>query len=92
MDTVLTILAAVLVLGVLVVVHELGHYWAGRLLGFRILEFAVGMGPRLFKVERKGTIYSLRLFPIGGMCQFDGEDEEEEKKRAVSMPCPFGSA
>lgn len=88
MDTVLTILAAVLVLGVLVVVHELGHYWAGRLLGFRILEFAVGMGPRLFKVERKGTIYSLRLFPIGGMCQFDGEDEEEEKKEGCFNAMP----
>ncbi|MDO4567856.1 MAG: RIP metalloprotease RseP [Clostridia bacterium] len=86
MDTVLSILAALVVLSILVVIHELGHYWAGRLLGFRIVEFAVGMGPRIFKFERKGTIYALRAFPIGGMCQFDGEDEEESEGSFNAQP------
>lgn len=75
MDIVLSILGALLVLGILVFVHELGHYGMGRLLGFKIVEFAIGMGPKLAKFERKGILYSIRALPIGGMCQFEGEDE-----------------
>lgn len=76
MNTALSILAALLVLSVFVFVHELGHYLAGRLLGFKILEFSIGMGPKLLKKEKNGILYSLRAFPIGGMCRFYGEDEE----------------
>ena len=75
MSTVLSIIAALVILSIFVVIHELGHYGAGRLLGFKIVEFAVGMGPRLLSREKNGTIYSLRAFPIGGMCQFYGEDK-----------------
>ncbi len=76
MQTILSILGALLVLDLLVVIHELGHFWAGKLLGFKILEFSVGMGPILFKVTKNDIIYSLRAFPIGGSCRFYGEDEE----------------
>ena len=75
-STVLSVIAALLVLSILVTVHELGHYTAGRLLGFTILEFSVGMGPVVLKKERKGIQYSLRALPIGGMCRFYGEDQE----------------
>lgn len=78
MDTtlILSILAAIVLVGVLITAHEFGHYIVGRRLGFTILEFAVGMGPVLFKTTKNGTQYSLRALPIGGMCRFLGEDEE----------------
>ncbi len=72
---VLSILAALLLLSIFVMVHEYGHYKAGKLLGFTILEFAIGMGPKLASWEKNGTLYAIRLFPIGGMCRFYGEDE-----------------
>lgn len=84
MTTFLSILAALLVLSVFVVVHELGHFVAGRLLGFTVLEFAVGMGPAILKKEKNGITYSLRAFPIGGMCRFYGEDEEAKDSRSFA--------
>lgn len=75
MTIVLQILVTLVMLSVLVTVHELGHYTAGRLLGFTITEFAVGMGPRVCGFKKKGIAYNLRAFPIGGMCQFYGEDD-----------------
>lgn len=73
---ILSILAALLLLSIFVMVHEYGHYKAGRLLGFGIVEFAIGMGPKLWSREKNGTLYAVRAFPIGGMCRFYGEDEE----------------
>lgn len=75
MTIVLQILVTILMLSVLVTVHELGHFTAGRLLGFTITEFAVGMGPRVCGFKKNGIAYNLRAFPIGGMCQFYGEDD-----------------
>jgi regulator of sigma E protease len=79
---VLSIIAALLLLSLFVMVHELGHYGVGRLLGFKIQEFAIGMGPKLFGVEKKGILYAVRAFPIGGMCRFYGEDEEAKDPRS----------
>lgn len=73
---ILSLLAALVLLGVLVTVHEFGHYFVGRRLGFTILEFAVGMGPVLLKKTKNGIQYSLRALPIGGMCRFYGEDDD----------------
>ncbi len=72
----LSVLAALLVLSIFVTVHELGHFLVGRLLKFRITGFSVGMGPILFSREKNGTLFAIRAFPIGGMCQFYGEDGE----------------
>lgn len=63
-------------LTVFVAVHELGHYAAGRLLGFGILEYAIGMGPVVLKKVKNGIQYSLRALPLGGLCRFYGEDGE----------------
>jgi len=79
----LFILIALLVLGVIVLAHELGHYVAGRLTGIGIEEFAIGMGPKIFSITRKGIRYSLRLLPIGGFCRFVGEDEENPAQNAM---------
>ena len=78
MPTILSVIAALLLLSLLVTIHELGHYTAGRLLGFTIKEFSVGMGPVLLHKEKNGIRYCLRAFPIGGMCMFIGEDAAAE--------------
>ena len=73
--TLLSIVGALLVLTVLVFVHELGHFYAGKRLGFRIDEFAIGMGPVVCSKEKNGTRFAIRALPIGGLCAFHGEDE-----------------
>ncbi len=75
----LYILLALLMFGVLIFIHELGHFIAARLCGVEILEFAIGMGPKLisWKSKKNGTRYSLRLFPIGGYVSMLGENGME---------------
>lgn len=66
-------------------IHELGHYIAGRVLGFSIVEFSIGMGPKLLKKkDKRGTEFSLRAFPIGGMCRFEGEDENVVNEKSFN--------
>lgn len=66
-----------LLLGALVIIHELGHFWAGRMLGLPIVEFSVGFGPLLVSREKQGIQYSLRALPLGGYCAFDDEAGED---------------
>ncbi len=72
------VIVALLALMLMIVVHELGHYTAGRLLGFKIDEFAIGFGPAIFKrkIKKTGVLFTIRPFPIGGFCSFHGEDED----------------
>ena len=72
------VIVAVLALMAMIVIHELGHYTAGKLLGFKIDEFAIGFGPAIIKKRNKktGELFTLRPFPIGGFCAFHGEDAE----------------
>ena len=81
---ILYVLLAIVILGIIVTVHEFGHYVVGRLCGIGIVEFSVGFGPRLFGWERKGIKYSLRCIPLGGFCAFVGEDERNDDPRAMS--------
>ncbi len=74
-----TIILFLIIFGVVVISHELGHFLIGRKNGIRVVEFAVGMGPTLFSFEKGGTKYSLKLLPIGGACMFDGEDGVETR-------------
>ncbi len=76
------ILVAILAFGLLVFVHEGAHFLVARLSGIRVNEFAMGMGPKLFQIKGKQTVYTLRLFPIGGFCSMEGEDEESEDPNA----------
>lgn len=76
----------IVMLSVLVVLHELGHFVMARRCGVRVNEFAVGMGPKLFgwRSPRSGTLYSFRALPIGGYCAMQGEDgktSEAEQQR-----------
>lgn len=76
MDSVESILAFVLVFGLLVLVHELGHFLLAKRAGILCREFALGMGPKIFRVKRGETEYTLRLLPIGGLVRMAGEDPE----------------
>ncbi len=71
----MNIIVAVLILGLIVVIHELGHFLLAKANGITVTEFSVGMGPRIASFVRKGTRYSLKLLPFGGSCMMLGEDE-----------------
>lgn len=79
-----TIFIALLVFGLLVVFHEAGHFTIAKLSGIKVHEFAIGMGPRIFKARDKETEYSIRIFPIGGYVKMEGEDEISLDKRSFS--------
>lgn len=82
MNVVLTILGAVLVFGAVIFFHELGHFIAAKSSGIKVNEFALGMGPTLFKIVRGETTYALRLLPIGGFVSMEGEDEESSDEHS----------
>lgn len=73
----ISIIVAILVFGLLIFTHELGHFLAAKWVGIDVIEFSMGMGPLLWHKHWKGTQYSIRLLPIGGFCQMEGEDGEE---------------
>ncbi len=84
---------AILILLAMITVHEFGHYIAGKILKFKINEFAIGFGPKLFKRKSKktGELFSVRLLPLGGFCAFEGEDgvNGEESVNAFTKKAPW---
>ncbi|MBR2521172.1 MAG: site-2 protease family protein [Oscillospiraceae bacterium] len=78
------IICAIVMFGVLIAVHEFGHFWTAKVLGVKVNEFSIGMGPQLLKKQRGETMYSLRAFPVGGFCAMEGEDEETGDPRAFT--------
>ena len=78
------IIAALLVFGILIAVHELGHFLAAKACGVRVNEFAIGMGPVLWKKQKGDTQYSLRAFPVGGFCAMEGEEEDSDDPAALN--------
>ncbi len=66
----------------IIFLHEGGHFITAKLSGVKVNEFALGMGPKLIKFQKGETLYSLRLFPIGGFCAMEGEDSDSEDDRA----------
>ena len=81
MGFLITLIAFIFILGVTVTIHEFGHFLFAKKAGIYVYEFSIGMGPRLFKFNRKNdeTDYSIRLLPIGGYVQMAGEDIEVDK-------------
>ena len=76
------IVIAIIMFGILIAVHELGHFITAKLCGVRVNEFALGMGPAILKKQRGETLYSLRILPIGGFCAMEGEDGESDDPRS----------
>ncbi len=82
----LYVIFAILLFGILIFIHELGHYIFARVFGVTVYEFSIGMGPKLFSVKSKktGIAYSLRILPIGGFVSMAGEDEESEDPNSIN--------
>ena len=87
--TVVSVLVALLLLGILITVHEFGHYIFARMTGIEVMEFAIGFGPKIVGwTGKSGTKFALRCIPLGGYCAFYGEDDVEGK--ATNDPRAFG--
>ena len=76
MHTVVTILLTVVMFGILIFIHEFGHFITAKLSGVRVNEFSMFMGPAIFKKQVGETLYSIRCIPIGGYCAMEGEDKD----------------
>jgi regulator of sigma E protease len=85
MSIFITILLVIVVLGLLIFVHELGHYLAARAIGATVEEFALGYGPRILSKKYKGTVYSIRTLPLGGFVKILGDSDpgKEEQKEDI---------
>ncbi|XVG94824.1 RIP metalloprotease RseP [Eubacteriales bacterium KG127] len=75
---------AILLFVLMIFPHELGHFAVAKWVGVQVNEFALGMGPTIWKKEKGETIYSLRLVPIGGFCAMEGENDESDNPRAFN--------
>ena len=82
---IITLIYFILILGVIVLVHEFGHFFFAKLFGIHVYEFAIGMGPKIFgwKGKNKETVYSIRAIPIGGYCSLAGEDTESDDEKKI---------
>ena len=80
----MTIIYAILIFCMLIFVHELGHFIVAKACGVKVNEFAIGMGPAIYKKQKGETLYAIRCFPIGGYCAMEGEDEDSDEPRAFN--------
>lgn len=91
--TLMTIVWFIIIFGIVVLSHEFGHFIIAKANGIRVVEFSVGMGPKIFSVKRKDTVYALRLLPIGGACMFEaktaGRATQRENPKRSRMQAPL---
>lgn len=94
----MSIIITIIIFGIIVIIHEFGHFYVAKKSGVGIIEFAVGMGPKLFSVNKNGVLYSVRLFPLGGFCRMKGEEADDPdcfqnvsliKRMAIVLAGPF---
>ena len=79
----LNLIYFIVILGIIVLVHEFGHFIFAKIFGIYVYEFAIGMGPRLFHFKKGETEYSIRAIPIGGFCSLAGEDTEGDDQNDI---------
>ncbi len=84
-----TLVASIIIFGLLIFFHEFGHFIVAKKVGIGVLEFAIGFGPKIISFERDGTRYSLRALPLGGFCRLMGEDPEEAEKEGSFQGKPL---
>ena len=84
LTTIALILIGVLLFELIIFIHEFGHFITAKKSGIKVNEFSLGMGPKIFSFGKGETKYSLRLFPIGGYCAMEGEDEQSPEPRAFN--------
>lgn len=88
----LYIIVAILIFGILIMTHELGHFLTAKLFGVKVNEFSICMGPALWKKTIGETTYAVRCIPIGGYCAMEGEDEDSEDPRAFTSAASWKRA
>lgn len=82
---ILSAIKIIVLLGFLILIHELGHFTVAKLCKVKINEFAIGFGPTIWRKQGKETKYALRLFPLGGFVSMEGEEQRSEDKRSFSQ-------
>ena len=85
----MSIVIAIVALSIIVIVHELGHFFAAKSVGIHVKEFSLFMGPKIISKEKNGTIYSIRAIPIGGFVNLEGEEEDVESDNSFSNKKPL---
>ena len=75
---IITIITFIIVFGILVLVHEFGHYYFAKRAGILVREFSIGMGPKIWWKQSGGTTYTIRILPLGGYVRLAGADDEDE--------------
>lgn len=85
----MSIIIAILIFGIIIFVHELGHFITAKKAGVLVHEFAIGMGPKIFSKQKGDTVYSLRLVPFGGFCAMEGENSESESEKSFGSKKPL---
>ncbi|TFZ39822.1 RIP metalloprotease RseP [Soehngenia longivitae] len=85
----MTVIAAIFVFLIVILIHELGHFTVAKLVGIKVNELSIGMGPRFYHRKRGDTEYSIRALPIGGYVKMEGEDEESDDPRGFSKKSPL---
>ena len=82
----MSVLITLIMLSLIILAHEWGHFMAAKACGVTVLEFAMGLGPKLISKQKGETLYSVRLIPLGGFCKMAGEDGESENGDAPDAP------
>jgi regulator of sigma E protease len=85
----MSVLFAILLFSFLIFIHEFGHFAAAKLSGVQVNEFALFMGPAIFKKQVGETLYTIRTIPIGGYCAMEGEDEDTDNPRSFQKAAVF---
>ncbi|MDW7668922.1 MAG: RIP metalloprotease RseP [Bacillota bacterium] len=75
-----TLISSVIIFSLVIIIHELGHFWAAKSVGITVHEFSIGMGPEIKSIQKGETKYSIKLFPIGGYVKMEGEDDDSFSK------------
>lgn len=86
MSSIATLICFILILGIIILVHEFGHFIWAKKFGVFVHEFAIGMGPKIFSRTKGETVYSVRAIPVGGFCALAGEDGEETDEKGKKIP------
>ena len=81
---IISIIIAIILFGIIVIFHELGHFLLAKANGIKVNEFCLGLGPTLFGIQKGETKYSIKLLPFGGACIMEGEDESSQDNRAFN--------
>lgn len=82
---ILLIGVGIILFNLIVLAHEFGHFFWAKKFGVKVNEFAIGMGPKIFKIQKGETLFSLRIFPIGGFCEMEDEDTDSNNPRSFGQ-------